>query len=346
MRKKIALRLLHLFSLLPSTLAAMVCYDIISPMHPEVLTPVDCWPASLHSSSIKRGMNKGLFPREIQAKEARAQILSPLDPRAGPAFGPRSDLDSSGQKGVAKNSPSIGRRSSLDPSSKNKPSIGKAETSARQQKAIPESDRDKVQNSPAPAPQTNSDSIKSPPSPKVSPQSLQLSPQSPPSANAALAPPPPSNPRSSLPLPSPLLGPPNESAESSSSSPKSGSKQPPSSSAYFSVDKESTCDNEQDGSGDGGPTLKGHNDDNRDDHSQYNAPEEANLPFFDFAPDSPLNEILSAPALPPPSWSSDQQIFFNLACNQGSFDACHAMSQTLDLAGWYVSQVTAYVSMF
>jgi hypothetical protein len=43
MRKSTALRVLHLFSLLPSTLAQVICYDIASPMHPEILTPVNCW---------------------------------------------------------------------------------------------------------------------------------------------------------------------------------------------------------------------------------------------------------------------------------------------------------------
>lgn len=43
MRKSTAVRVLHLISLLPPALAAIVCYDISSPMHPEILTPVDCW---------------------------------------------------------------------------------------------------------------------------------------------------------------------------------------------------------------------------------------------------------------------------------------------------------------
>jgi hypothetical protein len=66
--------------------------------------------------------------------------------------------------------------------------------------------------------------------------------------------------------------------------------------------------------------------------------QEVNLPFFNFAPDSPLSESLTAPALPPPSWDSDQKIFFNLDCKE-STDFCNGMKQTLDLAGWYVSQV-------
>jgi len=43
MRKSTALRVLYLISLLPPALAALTCYDITSPMHPEILTPVDCW---------------------------------------------------------------------------------------------------------------------------------------------------------------------------------------------------------------------------------------------------------------------------------------------------------------
>src|SRR3981189_37013 len=43
MQKSTALRLLHLISLLPPTLATVICYDITSPMHPEILTPVNCW---------------------------------------------------------------------------------------------------------------------------------------------------------------------------------------------------------------------------------------------------------------------------------------------------------------
>jgi hypothetical protein len=66
--------------------------------------------------------------------------------------------------------------------------------------------------------------------------------------------------------------------------------------------------------------------------------EDVNLPFFSFAPASPLSQSLNAPALPPPTWDSDQKIFFNLECKE-STDFCNGMKQTLDLAGWYVSQV-------
>lgn len=65
---------------------------------------------------------------------------------------------------------------------------------------------------------------------------------------------------------------------------------------------------------------------------------EPNLSFFYFAPDSPLEEILSAPALPAPTWDDQQQIFFNLDCRQ-SPAVCGNMSYILNLAGWYISQV-------
>jgi hypothetical protein len=69
--------------------------------------------------------------------------------------------------------------------------------------------------------------------------------------------------------------------------------------------------------------------------------QDVNLPFFSFAPVSPLSQSLNAPALPPPTWDSDQKIFFNLDCTE-STDFCNGMKQTLDLAGWYVSQVLPY----
>lgn len=75
---------------------------------------------------------------------------------------------------------------------------------------------------------------------------------------------------------------------------------------------------------------------NRESYSQ-----EVNLPFFNFAPDSPLSESLTAPALPPPTWDSDQKIFFNVDCKE-SADFCDGVKQTLDLAGWYVSQVHSF----
>jgi hypothetical protein len=64
----------------------------------------------------------------------------------------------------------------------------------------------------------------------------------------------------------------------------------------------------------------------------------ANLPFFDFAPQSPLPYILTSPALSPPTWNSTSMISFNVDCPV-SPDTCYAVQKTLDLAGWYVSQV-------
>lgn len=63
-----------------------------------------------------------------------------------------------------------------------------------------------------------------------------------------------------------------------------------------------------------------------------------NLPFFNFAPDAPLNGTFDAPALPPPTWNDENKIKFQLDCRQPGF-ICDAMNQTLYLAGWYVSQV-------
>ena len=64
-----------------------------------------------------------------------------------------------------------------------------------------------------------------------------------------------------------------------------------------------------------------------------------NLPFFFFAPDSPLFDLLTLPALPPPSWNDTQNLFFNVTCNK-SDDFCSSFADTLDVAGWYVSQVS------
>jgi hypothetical protein len=71
--------------------------------------------------------------------------------------------------------------------------------------------------------------------------------------------------------------------------------------------------------------------------TQY-PPNDVNLPYFNFAPDSPLPSLLSAPALPPPTWNSNNRIYFNINCKV-SRDRCDGMSQTLNLAGWYISQV-------
>ena len=91
------------FSLLPSTLTAMVCYDIVSPMHPEVLTPVDCWPTATHNSLIKRVTNKGISLHERRGSVSLTQHLHQLDPRtrapSGHAWGSGSDPDSGPDSG-------------------------------------------------------------------------------------------------------------------------------------------------------------------------------------------------------------------------------------------------------
>ena len=71
--------------------------------------------------------------------------------------------------------------------------------------------------------------------------------------------------------------------------------------------------------------------------SSYNS-DDVNLPFFSFAPDSPLKSILAAPALPPPSWNSDNKVHFNIDCRETK-DVCDGMTETLNAAGWYISQV-------
>jgi hypothetical protein len=63
-----------------------------------------------------------------------------------------------------------------------------------------------------------------------------------------------------------------------------------------------------------------------------------NLPFFNFAPNSPLSSILSMPALPSPTWDLENRIYFNTDC-RAAVDNCEGMTETLNLAGWYISQV-------
>ena len=176
MRKSTALRLLHLLSLLPSSLAAIVCYDLTSPMHPEILIPVDCW-SGFDAESSKAPTTSGM---QVEGKHREGE---------GPGHNHKNTTYEGGQK-------------------------------------IGGSDHD-----------------------------------------------------------------------------KSGKK-----GAY------------------------GHGE-SRD--------QDVNLPFFSFAPVSPLSQSLDAPALPPPTWDSDLKIFFNLDCKE-STDFCNGMKQTLDLAGWYVSQVLPY----
>lgn len=352
MREKTALRVLYLFSLLPSPLAAMVCYDILSPMHPEILTPVDCWSATPHSSLTKRGRN-GIFARDPHAQAAVPQIHSLVNPRSVPVFGRASGSDASGQRGRNRKGPVSESDSDLSQSPKNKPSPANDNPPPKQAKV------DTANPKVVAAVQVDAES--------VTPTDVSK-----PTRSPILSPPPPANALATtasaehapvlVPAPAPVpasaspsglkVSPPSGSPNSESSGPSSDSTpiQPLLDHTQLSVTGGISRDADLHGHGDGG-VRPGH-DDNRDDDSDddndsdSDEDEDANLPYFDFAPDSPLNEILTAPALPAPTWSDDQQIFFNLVCNTGTFDACNLMSQTLDLAGWYVSQVTFHISMF
>src|SRR5271170_784198 len=104
MRKDTALRVLALVSLLPSALAAMVCYDIASPMHPEILTPVDCWPdpqCSTHSRSryIKRGMYDDIIARHLEARANSGKTPSSGGPGNSPSPGGNGGQSSPSDKG-------------------------------------------------------------------------------------------------------------------------------------------------------------------------------------------------------------------------------------------------------
>lgn len=280
-----------LFSLLLSSLAAMVCYDIVSPMHPEVLTPVDCWPAATHSSLIKRVTNKGISFHEHSGRVSLTQHLHQLDSRAkapsdharDPGSDPKSSPGSSPDPGPRPGPPG--------------PASGDFRSGLRPASGHPSGSDSSLAPRPVP-----------PPAP---------SPSSGPTSDHVDSRPPHSTEKTSLLFPS---SPPSLLAGSSSkleSGYKSGSES----------DDEYGSDSDDDD--DGG--RHNHN-------SSHNQP---NLPFFNFAPNSPLSEILSAPAPPVPDWTSAQKIFFNLQCEQSSI-ICEGMSQTLNLSGWYVSQVLPF----
>lgn len=320
----------------------MVCYDIISPMHPEILTPVDCWPATPHSSLIKRRRN-GIYARDPHVRAAVPQIHSPVNPRSVPVFGRTSGSDASSQRRRNPKGPVSESDSDLSPPPKNSPSPANDNSPPKQAKA------DTANPKVVAAVQVDTES--------ATPTAVLK-----PTRSPILSPPPPANELATTtsaehapvlaPAPAPAspsglkVSPPPGSPNSKSSGPSSDSTpmQPlldntQSSSAISPViggiSRDEDPHSHEDGDGDD-------SDDEHDDDGDENA----NLPYFDFAPDSPLNEILTAPALPAPTWSEDQRIFFNLECNTGTFDACNLMSQTLDLAGWYVSQVTRHISMF
>ena len=79
-------------------------------------------------------------------------------------------------------------------------------------------------------------------------------------------------------------------------------------------------------------------DDEGDSNSPSPKPSSVIPPFYKSVPYSPLSKILAAPALPPPDWNSSQQMHFNVNCKESS-DLCEGFVQTLNFAGWYISQV-------
>lgn len=234
MRKPTALRILQLLSLLPAGLAALVCYDIASPMHPEILTPVeDCWCFTTQSRYNSHSKDKG----------GVANIGGGPPPAPGLALAP---------------APAPGFPA---------PAPAGAPASARP--------------GPAPAPVLG-------PAPKS-------------------------------PAPAPAAGPDNQNKDNghnddgdgdgpTQSMPKSAAQSTPAGPAPASATT-----------------------------SSYNS-DDVNLPFFSFAPESPLKSILAAPALPPPSWNSDNKVYFNIDCRETK-DVCDGMAETLNAAGWYISQV-------
>jgi|SRR5579862_3073686 len=203
MHKSTAVRILYLLPLLPAGLAEIVCYDIASPMHPEILTPVEnCWCLSSGSTGPSQGYSAASHSKD---KGGHAPAPAHGSPGDKPGNGPSPAKSPGNGKGSDKDDRGDGKNNNN----------GNA-------------------NSPASIP---------------------------------------------------------------------SSTQPAAASAT---------------------TTKG---------------TQVNLPFFSFAPASPLKSILGAPALPPPDWNSPNQVYFNIACKENQ-SVCDGMSQTLNAAGWYISQVT------
>ena len=296
-------------------------------MHPEVLTPVDCWPTATHNSLIKRVTNKGISLHERRGSVSLTQHLHQLDPRtrapSGHAWGSGSDPDSGPDSGPSPApGPGHGHGPAPGPASGTfrpglRPASGHA--SGPDSSLAPHPD-------PAPAPSPASGPASGhasgldsslaphpvpPPASGHASNHVDSRPPSLPHSTGKTAPPFPSSP------PSLLAG--------SSSKFESGYK----SDSESGDDHDDDSDDDHDGGGHNGVHNSSHN--------------EPKLPFFNFAPNSPLSEILSAPAPPVPDWTSAQRIFFNLQCEQSSI-TCEGMSQTLDLAGWYVSQVLPSLS--
>lgn len=303
MRGKSPFRLLLLVSLFPSTLGGMVCYDIVSPMHPEILTPVDCWPTITSKPLTKRATNNGNSLHELQGGISIAEHIHLLNPRAGATSG-HTRGPGSGPGSGPEHGPEHGPKHGPGPSPASSAAFSPAVRPASGAVSGP---------GPPPAP----DSV--PPRPRP-PSSHPAPGPAPGRLNSPPAPFPPSAGKSSPPSPSSrkFLRP------SAGSSSKLGAPIGSSSGNESDLDHDNSYESDHE-----------HDDDDGSDHDDDDEP---NLPFFNFAPNSPLRGILRAPALPAPDWTSDQQIFFNLDCEQSS-TTCEGMAQTLNLAGWYVSQV-------
>jgi hypothetical protein len=227
MRKSTALRILSLLPLLPAGLADFVCYDIASPMHPEILIPVEnCWVYTPPSASSIVYMDKEKAGNPNPGN-------GPVPPPAPTPNTPKPGNDPAGSK----SSPSPGNGKSNGNDNQNDDGNSKYNTY-------------------------------------------------------------------------------DESASYSASYSTSRTYITPTARpSGTSWQSQST------------PTF-------------INDDDNVNLPFFNFAPAAPLQEILDAPALPPPDWNSPNLIYFNIDCNEPA-PICTEMTQTLNAAGWYISQVFA-----
>lgn len=206
MRKSTALRILALLPLLPAGLADLVCYDIASPMHPEILIPVEnCW--CHHGATF-------LSKYSSNEKDGNGPAPPPMPASSRPKASPVPSYKQGNPSTTRPTSPTAG-----------------SNTSTHDQD-YSDDDDDNNHNPSSPA----------------------------------------------------------------------GSSHPTQSSSPSSYD------------------------------------DDVNLPFFSFAPDSPVQQILNSPALPPPDWKSPNQVFFNVDCGE-SQTTCDGVTQTLNAAGCYISQV-------
>ena len=305
----------------------MVCYDITNPRHPEIMTPVECWryPDSSPGHG-RREVVRGIDDRNL------------LDPRGAPLGGQgHGQPYNQGGPGNGKGGGPGGPGGSQHPKEGGKqpgqledgPTKNNVQAQAKPQNQPKEDDSRK------PAPKA----VAQPPI--IHPTESTHPPPPPPLAHSLPPPPPLSHPSPPLPLPPPPPPP---------GPPPMGVHRPFSLPLYPSPDQADSSDNKdynppsKHGGGGGGGGGRGGDDDHGggngggdgpDKHSDGN---DANLPFFNSAPMSPVPQILQMPAPPPPTWNSKQMLHFNLECGL-SPEFCGNMSLTLNMAGWYVSQV-------